>query len=63
MGLIAACHAVDDIYQGPVPALLPSFIAGRHYSYAEGAGCSADAAEADQAAVPGAEAAAHLAAG
>lgn len=32
MGLLAASHAVDDIYQGAVPALLPFFIAGRHYS-------------------------------
>jgi hypothetical protein len=28
VGLLAASHAVDDIYQGAVPALLPFFIAG-----------------------------------
>jgi hypothetical protein len=33
VGLLATSHAVDDIYQGAVPALLPFFIAGRHYSY------------------------------
>lgn len=38
MGLLAASHAVDDIYQGAVPALLPFFIAGRHYSYAAATG-------------------------
>ncbi len=38
VGLLAASHAVDDIYQGAVPALLPFFIAGRHYSYAAATG-------------------------
>jgi FSR family fosmidomycin resistance protein-like MFS transporter len=38
VGLLAASHAVDDIYQGAVPALLPFFVAGRHYSYAAAAG-------------------------
>ena len=38
MGLLAASHAVDDIYQRAVHALLPFFIAGRHYSYAAATG-------------------------
>ena len=38
VGLLAASHAVDDIYQGAVPALLPFFIAVRHYSYAAATG-------------------------
>lgn len=38
VGLLAASHAVDDIYQGAVPALLPFFIADRHYSYAAATG-------------------------
>jgi MFS transporter, FSR family, fosmidomycin resistance protein len=38
VALLAASHAVDDIYQGAVPALLPFFVAGRHYSYAAAAG-------------------------
>lgn len=38
VGLLAGSHAVDDIYQGAVPALLPFFIAGRHYSYAAATG-------------------------
>ncbi len=31
MALLAGSHAVDDIYHGAVAALLPFFIAGRHY--------------------------------
>jgi FSR family fosmidomycin resistance protein-like MFS transporter len=38
VGLLAASHAVDDIYQGAVPALPPFFIAGRHYNYAAATG-------------------------
>ncbi len=38
MALLAASHAVDDMYQGAVPALLPFFIAGRHYGYAAATG-------------------------
>ncbi len=38
VGLLATSHAIDDIYQGAVPALLPFFVAGRHYSYAAAAG-------------------------
>jgi hypothetical protein len=34
VALIAISHVVDDIYQGAVPALLPFFVADRHYSYA-----------------------------
>jgi hypothetical protein len=36
--LLAGSHAADDIYQGAVPALLPFFIADRHYSYAAATG-------------------------
>jgi MFS transporter, FSR family, fosmidomycin resistance protein len=32
--LLALSHGVDDLYQGAVPALLPFFVADRHYSYA-----------------------------
>ena len=38
VALIAISHAVDDIYQGAVPALLPFFVADRHYSYAAATG-------------------------
>ena len=34
----AIYHGVEDIYQGAVPALLPFFVAERHYSYAAAAG-------------------------
>ena len=40
VALIAISHAVDDIYQGAVPALLPFFVADRHYSYAAATGLS-----------------------
>ena len=36
--MMASAHLVDDIYQGVVPALLPFFVAQRHYSYASVAG-------------------------
>jgi MFS transporter, FSR family, fosmidomycin resistance protein len=32
VALLTVGHAVDDIYQGAVPALLPFFVAERHYS-------------------------------
>jgi MFS transporter, FSR family, fosmidomycin resistance protein len=32
--LFGATHAVDDLYQGAVPALLPFLAADRHYTYA-----------------------------
>jgi len=35
---MSAAHVVDDLYQGVVPALLPFFVAERHYSYAAVAG-------------------------
>jgi len=38
VALFATSHAVDDMYQGAVPALLPFFVADRHYSYAAAAG-------------------------
>lgn len=34
VSLVAVAHLVDDLYQGVVPALLPFFVAERHYSYA-----------------------------
>ena len=34
VALTSAAHVVDDIYQGCIPALLPFFVAERHYSYA-----------------------------
>ena len=38
VALMSAAHVVDDLYQGAVPALLPFFVAERHYSYAAVAG-------------------------
>ena len=34
LALLAATHAVDDLYQGAVPALLPFLAIERHYTYA-----------------------------
>ncbi|HTT00305.1 MAG TPA: MFS transporter [Streptosporangiaceae bacterium] len=34
LALLAATHAVDDLYQGAVPALLPFLALERHYTYA-----------------------------
>jgi FSR family fosmidomycin resistance protein-like MFS transporter len=36
--LLAAGHAVDDLYQGAVPALIPFFVAARHWDYAAASG-------------------------
>ncbi|HTZ28690.1 MAG TPA: MFS transporter [Streptosporangiaceae bacterium] len=33
LGLLAATHTVDDLYQGAVPALLPFLAIERHYTY------------------------------
>jgi MFS transporter, FSR family, fosmidomycin resistance protein len=38
VALLTVSHAVDDLYQGAVPALLPFFVAERHYSYAAASG-------------------------
>jgi MFS transporter, FSR family, fosmidomycin resistance protein len=38
VALLTVGHAVDDLYQGAVPALLPFFVAERHYSYAAASG-------------------------
>ena len=38
VALFAISHGVDDTYQGAVPALLPFFVAERHYSYAAATG-------------------------
>lgn len=38
VALISVSHVADDIYQGVIPALLPFFVAERHYSYAAVAG-------------------------
>jgi len=38
VALISTAHVADDFYQGVVPALLPFFVAERHYSYAAVAG-------------------------
>jgi FSR family fosmidomycin resistance protein-like MFS transporter len=38
VALLAASHAVDDLYQGAVPALLPFLVAERHYTYAAASG-------------------------
>ena len=36
--LLSAGHAVDDLYQGAVPALIPFFVAARHWDYAAASG-------------------------
>ena len=33
MGVWFGAHAVDDLYQGLVPAAVPFFVLQRHYSY------------------------------
>jgi FSR family fosmidomycin resistance protein-like MFS transporter len=33
MRLWATAHAIDDMYQGLVPASVPYFVLDRHYSY------------------------------
>jgi FSR family fosmidomycin resistance protein-like MFS transporter len=38
MRVWAAAHAVDDLYQGLVPAAIPYFVLQRHYSYAAASG-------------------------
>lgn len=38
LAMMSSAHLVDDLYQGAVPALLPFFVAQRHYSYASVAG-------------------------
>ncbi|HSF27245.1 MAG TPA: MFS transporter [Actinomycetes bacterium] len=38
VALMSGAHAVDDLYQGAVPALLPFLVAERHYTYAAVAG-------------------------
>lgn len=38
VALVSSAHVADDFYQGVVPALLPFFVAERHYSYAAVAG-------------------------
>lgn len=36
--LWAAAHAVDDLYQGLIPAAVPYFVLQRHFSYVEASG-------------------------
>ncbi|MFB9923968.1 MFS transporter [Amycolatopsis halotolerans] len=38
MPLMVLSHAVDDLYQGAVPALVPFLVAERHYGYLAAAG-------------------------
>src|SRR5581483_2372775 len=38
MRLWALAHAVDDLYQGLVPAAVPYFVLERHYSYVAASG-------------------------
>jgi MFS transporter, FSR family, fosmidomycin resistance protein len=40
MSLWGAAHAVDDVYQGLVPACVPYFVLDRHYGYVAAAGLS-----------------------
>jgi FSR family fosmidomycin resistance protein-like MFS transporter len=44
MWLWAAAHAVDDLYQGLVPACVPYFVLDRHYSYLAASGLTMPAA-------------------
>nr|WP_040584811.1 MFS transporter [Segniliparus rugosus] len=39
-----AAHAVDDFYQGLIPASIPFFVVGRHYSYLAASGLALAAA-------------------
>ncbi|MFE2718362.1 MFS transporter [Streptomyces mirabilis] len=34
LGFLAGTHAVNDLYQGAIPAMLPFLMSERHYSYA-----------------------------
>lgn len=36
--LLSVGHAVDDLYQGAVPALIPFFVAARHWDYSTASG-------------------------
>lgn len=36
--LLSAGHSVDDLYQGAVPALIPFFVAARHWDYEAASG-------------------------
>ncbi len=38
IAMMSSAHLADDFYQGVVPAMLPFFVAERHYSYAAVAG-------------------------
>jgi FSR family fosmidomycin resistance protein-like MFS transporter len=38
MRLWAVAHAVDDLYQGLVPAVVPYFVLDRHYGYVAASG-------------------------
>lgn len=38
MWLLVGSHLVDDLYQGAVPAMVPFFVAERHYGYVAAAG-------------------------
>lgn len=38
MRVWASAHAIDDLYQGLVPAAVPYFVLERHYSYAAASG-------------------------
>src|SRR5689334_25044769 len=38
MRLWAAAHAIDDMYQGLVPASVPYFVLDRHYTYVAASG-------------------------
>ncbi|MGW0802525.1 MFS transporter [Nonomuraea sp. NPDC002799] len=44
MWLWATAHAVDDLYQGLVPACVPYFVLDRHYSYVAASGLTLAAA-------------------
>ena len=36
--VLVASHAIDDLYQGAVPALVPFLVAERHYGYVAASG-------------------------
>src|ERR1700678_3276392 len=36
--LWAGAHAIDDLYQGLIPAVVPYFVLQRHFSYVEASG-------------------------
>ena len=43
MRLWAVAHAIDDLYQGLVPSVVPYFVLDRHYGYVAASGLTLSA--------------------